>query len=217
MNAETVEQDIRAMLIEKPYLILDKVVTVNGKSAAVFEYRPNASFTKGFATPFMIHLSDLRQTVIDMLSVCHNQEELDMNIFSSAMFEYLSAEMLGNKTASLTIKDVFEDEIAGPRGKQDKIMISFVERPKKLILNKTNARAIASALGPETDAWKGATLTLAVENVKVGPNNIPSVRVKAATAKRANGSKAKAEQPALVTDDPDATQAAADTAAGLFD
>lgn len=107
-----------------------------------------------------------------------------MNIFSSAMFEYLSAEMLpaDGRPISLTIKNVEEMKISGPRGDEMKVTISFVERPKRLILNKTNARTIAGALGPETDNWRGATLALGVEAVKVGRNTLPSIRVKTATA-----------------------------------
>ena len=119
-----------------------------------------------------------------------------MNIFSAEMFEYLCAEMLptDGRTVSLTVRDIEEEKVAGPRGEQMKVIVSFVERPKKLILNKTNARAVAHALGNETDNWRGATLALGVEMVKVGRNTVPSIRVKAAKPRGA-----KAQQPPAPT------------------
>jgi len=206
IDAQTLEFNegaIRDYLADVPEIILERIAQVNGTYAAQLIYQPHRSYMKGFGTPWYKSLEDLRQSVMDTFAHVKGLGELDVNIFSAEMFEYLSAEMLGDKSISMTIKNVVEQEIAGPRGKDIKVTISFNERPKKLILNKTNARAIAKSLGPETDNWRGATVTLGVENVKVGPNTIPSVRVKSASAVKRNGvPPGTPDQPSLVTADP---------------
>lgn len=171
---------------------LIRVAEVRGKYSAVFSIMPDPTYGKTFATNWYTTPSELLRAVLDTLESLHfDKETVDMNIFSADMFEYLSAEMLPTgKTVSLTIKSVIQEVIAGPRGESNKVTVSFVERPKKLILNKTNARALAHALGNETDNWRGATVALGVENVKVGRNVVPSVRVKSATP--ANGKAAQA-------------------------
>jgi hypothetical protein len=175
---------IRAAAGRVPGLHLDRVAEVGGRYSAVFEARPNPSYSKWLATPWHAELNELLSSVLDTLE--HTQGDMDMNVFSSAMFEYLCAEMLpaDGRTVSLTIQAAVEETVTGPRGESQKVVVSFRERPKKLILNKTNARALAKVLGPETDAWPGASVVLGVEPVKVGKQTVPSIRVKSATAAR---------------------------------
>lgn len=182
-------------------LELTRVAEVRGRFLAVFEYAPSASYSRFFSTSSYDDLSELLSTVLDTLEhLQFDKETVDVNIFSAEMFEYLCAEMLptDGRTVSLTVKSIEEDKVAGPRGEQVKVIVSFVERPKKLILNKTNARALAHALGNETDHWRGASLALGVEMVKVGRNTVPSIRVKAARP-RANGNGTAQQQPVAPT------------------
>lgn len=163
---------------------LTRIAHVRGHFAALFMVEIGTNSYKGFGTSWYDSETELLSIVLDTLEHIHLDLEGDynVNIYSADMFEYLSAEMLPTgKTVSLTIKSVIQEVIAGPRGESNKVTISFVERPKKLILNKTNARTLAKTLGPETDNWRGAVVVLGVENVKVGRNTVPSVRVKSAT------------------------------------
>ncbi len=179
-TAETIDERIRTAA-ERAGLEFVRVARVRGRAAAVFTVWRN-DYGKTFATREFDDESQLLREVLDTLE--HpGIGGLDVNIFSSEMFEFLVAEMLptDGRAISLTIAGVVEKTVAGPRGEQMKVIISFVERPKKLILNKTNARALARALGSETDNWRGATVTLGVEQVKVGKNVVPSIRVKSAT------------------------------------
>lgn len=145
-------------------------------------YAPFEGSLKGWPVgPFQTG-DELVQTVIATALECQAQDgEYAMNIFSSPMFEYLSAETLsggsGSIPAELTIKSVTVDQISGPRGTDDKVVVYFRETPKKLILNKTNARAIADQLGPETNDWTGARVTFRTERVKVGRNDVDAIRV----------------------------------------
>ncbi len=173
---------IRAAAGRVAGLHLVRVAEVGGRYAAVFEVQPIPSYSKVLATRWHGDLNTLLSSVLDTLE--HIQGEVDVNIFSAEMFEYLCAEMLPSdgRPVTLTIKDVTQETITGPRGESVKVVVSFRERPKKLILNKTNARALARSLGVMTDAWIGAAVELGVEPVKVGRQTVPSIRVRSATA-----------------------------------
>ena len=173
---------IRAAAERVPGVQLERVAESHGRYAAVFGVWPNPTYYKGVATRWHAELNVLLSSVLDTLE--HIQGEIDVNVFSSEMFEYLCAEMLpgDGRPVSLTIKAVTEETVAGPRGESKKLIVAFRERPKKLILNKTNARALARVLGHETDAWAGASVALGVESIKVGKQTVPSIRVRSATA-----------------------------------
>ncbi|MBX7251421.1 MAG: hypothetical protein K1X50_05500 [Candidatus Promineofilum sp.] len=182
MIVDDAAEAIRAAAVRVAGLHLVRVAESHGRYAAVFEVQPIPTYSKGLATRWHSDLSTLLSSVLDTLE--HIQGEIDVNIFSAEMFEYLSAEMLPNdgRPVTMTIKDVAQETITGPRGEAVKVIVSFRERPKKLILNKTNARALARSLGAETDAWAGAAVELGVEPVKVGRQTVPSIRVRSATA-----------------------------------
>ncbi|MBX7254543.1 MAG: hypothetical protein K1X50_21355, partial [Candidatus Promineofilum sp.] len=182
MSIDDAAEAIRAAAEHVGGLHLVRVAEVGGRYAAVFEVQPIPSYSKGLATRWHSDLQTLLSSVLDTLE--HIQGGVDMNIFSAEMFEYLSAEMLPSdgRPVTMTIKDVAEETITGPRGESVKVIVSFRERPKKLILNKTNARALARSLGVMTDAWAGAAVELGVESVKVGRQTVPSIRVRSATA-----------------------------------
>ena len=173
---------IRAAVERVPGLHLERIAEAGGRYSAVFEVRPNPTYSKWLATAWHAQLDDMLSCVLDTLE--HLDKEIPMNVFSAQMFEYLCAEMLptDGRPVALTVKGVTEEKIVGPRGEQVKLVMSFKERPKKLILNKTNVRALAKVLGPETDNWLGASVTLGVEPIKVGREVVPSIRVKSATA-----------------------------------
>ena len=54
----------------------------------------------------------------------------------------------------------------------------FAGAQKGLLLNRTNWKAIARAYGNESDAWKGKTVTLTVEDVEAFGEVWPAIRVK---------------------------------------
>jgi len=158
-----------------------------GEWYAVVEVSPNSSYTKFFNTRPYPSLAALVATVEDTTNgVRFDLRNTPMNIFSSALFEYLIAEMLPRDgQVTLTISKLEEKAISGPRGESMKPVAHFVERPKMLILNKTNVKALVKVLGPETNDWVGAKVALGVEDVRVGRESVPSIRIKAVTPKPA--------------------------------
>lgn len=161
-------------------------------------YAPFDGYLKGFPVGPCDTGDELTNLIIATAEQCQAQDgEYAMNIFSTPMFEYLSAETLagGSLPGELTIKSVTVDQISGPRGTDDKVVVYFRETPKKLILNKTNARAIADRLGPETNDWTGARVAFRTERVKVGRNDVDAIRVGKITA-ASNGKPAQVSKPA---------------------
>ena len=85
--------------------------------------------------------------------------------------QYLGAEDLHGKDATLTMRRVVvEDLRTSDGGTEKKPCVWFVEtkekaeknktKEKRLVLNVTNAKAIAKIHGPEVDEWAGKRITL---------------------------------------------------------
>ena len=65
--------------------------------------------------------------------------------------KFLRAVDLNGQPLRVTIAGLKREDIGG----ESKIILAFTNGTKSLILNKTNARGIAKALGPETRDWTG--------------------------------------------------------------
>ena len=90
-----------------------------------------------------------------------------MNIYKDRrLFPYMSGDMLGNSKHTVTIAGVDSVVIESERGKEDKTVIRFKETDAPMILNKTNARAVARLYGPETNDWIGKRIGLEARDVK---------------------------------------------------
>jgi hypothetical protein len=76
--------------------------------------------------------------------------------------DYLKAPDFRGKDVTLTIKRVFQDDLKDMKGgKKKKYIVEFNETQKKLVLNVTNARAIAKKLDePKAIKWAGKQITL---------------------------------------------------------
>jgi len=78
-------------------------------------------------------------------------------------------------------------EIVGQENAQPKIVLDLVSRqgqpwPRRVVLNKTNALALANGLGDDTDAWPGKTIEIWGEMVMFRGKAIPGIKLAAATA-----------------------------------
>jgi hypothetical protein len=65
-------------------------------------------------------------------------------------------------------------------GGEQKVVLSFANGEKSLILNKTNARAIAKTLGDETRAWAGKDIVLVPTQVDFRGDLVDAIRVRSA-------------------------------------
>lgn len=79
-----------------------------------------------------------------------------MNINSIFPSKYFRAQDLEGKSLTVTIIDFEVAELEDGR----KPILSFENQPQRLILNKSNATAIANAFGQETNSWIGRQIQI---------------------------------------------------------
>jgi hypothetical protein len=95
---------------------------------------------------------------------------------------FLRCADLAGRPMHVTIAGVVREEIGG----EQKAIMSFTNGiGKSLILNKTNARAIAKILGNETRDWNGHDIVLVPAQVDFRGDVVDAIRVKAAPARKA--------------------------------
>ena len=88
---------------------------------------------------------------------------------------YLKKEDLDGDV-KVTIQGAKEVELEGRR----RLAVKFVEFPKPLLCNVTNARVLVDGFGKDTDGWKGKTITLFVDpNVEFGGKREGGLRLRA--------------------------------------
>ncbi len=114
-----------------------------------------------------------------------------MNIYKTELFPYIAGDSLVGKTATMTMASIKTEKLPTHGGKtEEKLVLYFEESDKGLILNKTNAKAIAQAHGGETDEWAGHPLELYTERISAFGKMHNAVRVRipaASNGKEANG------------------------------
>lgn len=91
---------------------------------------------------------------------------------------FLKAGQFAGKDVTLTLSKVVLEQLeGGAKGTETKAIVSFVERPLQLVLNKTNALALKAMFGRETDAWIGKRVTLYPEAIEFEGNDL-AIRVR---------------------------------------
>lgn len=119
-----------------------------------------------------------------------------MNVQTMFPKKWLSAADLVGRTVTVYIEGCAVETIFNTRLKRNeqKIAVAFHGKQKRLLINKTQAYALAAACGsPETDNWAGHTVLL---SVGIAPNGQETIIVTAAP--EANGHTAAAAEPAAV-------------------
>jgi hypothetical protein len=104
---------------------------------------------------------------------------------------FLRAADLDGKPLRVTIASLKRDDVGG----EQKVVLSFTDGSKDLILNKTNARAIAKALGDETGAWAGKAIVLVPTQVDFRGDMVDANRVRAAVRPSKPAAAAEAADP----------------------
>ena len=89
--------------------------------------------------------------------------------------KYLKAEDLEGANVTVTIEEVNREEV-GPK-KESKLVISFANTLKKMVLNKTNAATIAKLYGEETDEWLGKRIILYSKDTEFQGEMVLALRV----------------------------------------
>jgi len=162
-------------LVAPYHLRADRLWVAGDIYGLQFWYEPIETYGKYFcagraASPDLL-LDAMEQTIRTLM------EADAMNIFSTDLFEYMTGEMIGDKSVTLTISEVELQDVTSNRGTESKPIVTFVERDKKWVLNKTNARFLAEAMGPETTEWHGRQIKLIAPMISAFGKNMRAVRV----------------------------------------
>ena len=91
---------------------------------------------------------------------------------------------LDGKPLRVTIGGLKREDVGG----EQKVVLSFTNGTKQLILNKTNARAIAKVLGEETRAWTGKDIVLVPAQVDFRGDIVDAIRVRPAPTRPSEAS-----------------------------
>jgi hypothetical protein len=94
---------------------------------------------------------------------------------------FLRCADLNGKPMRVTIAGIAREDIGG----EPKVIMSFTDGAKSLIVNKTNAKAIARILGDETRAWTGHDIMLVPAAVDFKGDSVDAIRVRPAPARKA--------------------------------
>lgn len=100
-----------------------------------------------------------------------------VNVNTAYPSKYVSAADLNGSEPTLMIRDCVM-ELIGQRDINKKPVLYFDGKEKGLALNKTNAMAIATLYGPESDNWKGHKVTLFVIMTEFQGRTVPGLRVR---------------------------------------
>jgi hypothetical protein len=100
------------------------------------------------------------------------------NIFDFFPSNFLKAADLGGQPRQVTIEGISAETLNDGSVKP---ALSLVGATKKLILNRTNATALAQSLGPDFNAWAGKQITLFSVPVNFQGTLTDAIRVQAVT------------------------------------
>lgn len=101
-----------------------------------------------------------------------------MNILAAFRGDYIAAIEFGGKTPLITIDHVKIVDLEGEDGKKKaKPVVYFRESQRGWVLCRTTAQALAAMFGPETDKWTGKRVHLRAEEVQVGKERKPGIRI----------------------------------------
>jgi hypothetical protein len=125
-----------------------------------------------------------------------------MKISAAFPSKYLKAPDLDDKEIRLVIARV---EIESITDDEKKPVVYFTKAKKGLVLNKTNAKAISTAYGDDTDLWEDKEIVLFPMMVQFRDDMVESIRVKipkvAVASKPKPAAPTEADPPDQIDDD----------------
>ena len=98
--------------------------------------------------------------------------------YKTAFGAYLKAEDLQGKAIRVTIEHVALEDFKGDKGNEKRLVVHFAGKDKTLLLNRTNADALAAIFGDDYDDWAGPVV-LYPDTTMFGGKRVPCLRVRA--------------------------------------
>jgi hypothetical protein len=90
---------------------------------------------------------------------------------------FLKAALFEGKNVTLTIESAFLEILEGEKGKESKLILTFVGKTMQLVCNKTNALCIKEMFGNKIPAWIGKRIMFYPTHVAFGPKQVDAIRV----------------------------------------
>lgn len=90
---------------------------------------------------------------------------------------FLRCADLNGQPMRVTVEGLKREDIGG----ELKVVLTFTNGGKAMVLNKTNAKAVAKALGNETSAWRGKAIVLVPAQVDFKGDIVDAIRVRPAS------------------------------------
>ena len=103
-----------------------------------------------------------------------------MDINSAFPSKWIRAEDLRGQNVEVTMGHVEAEEV----GDEQKPILYFEGKTKGMVLNKTNAGAITSMYGPDTDRWAGKKITIFPTQCDYAGKITPCIRVRLMTSRK---------------------------------
>jgi hypothetical protein len=100
-----------------------------------------------------------------------------MKVSQAFPSNFLKADDLQGRPAIVTIETAELEEIGQGRDKEQKLILGFRGKSKKLVCNKTNANTIAKLYGDDTDGWIGQRITIMPREVEFQGEMVLAIRV----------------------------------------
>jgi hypothetical protein len=94
---------------------------------------------------------------------------------------FLRCADLNGQPLRVTVEALKREDIGG----ESKVVLTFTNGGKAMILNKTNAKSVAKALGNETSAWRGKAIVLVPAQVDFKGDLVDAIRVRPASPQEA--------------------------------
>jgi hypothetical protein len=134
-----------------------------------------------------------------------------MPSFKTAFGSYLKGEDLQGREVRVVIAKVALEAVKSDSGTEQKLVAHFVGKDKAMVLNRTNAEAIAAIAGTDDyEQWGGAMCVLYFDpTVKMGSKTTGGIRIRGARA-AAQQRPAPAPPPPPPADEGDDTPITAD-------
>lgn len=102
-----------------------------------------------------------------------------MRFSSTVPSDYLKASDLQGRDVTVTIANWTMEKFNDPqKGEQDKVIIKFQGKEKRLVLNVTNGNTIVGMYGDEMNEWIGKAITLFPTQVDYQGRQVEAIRVR---------------------------------------
>ena len=105
-----------------------------------------------------------------------------MRISEAYPSKYLKADDLDGQDRTVNIRACIQEELGQGAEMETKPVLYFDGGQKGLVLNKTNATAIAEDYGDDTEAWAGREIVLFIQKVSFQGKLMPAIRVRTQAA-----------------------------------